>query len=272
MSYSCKLHALRSLCVALLVFIVPVAVAAADMELRVAITTSFKDSGLADIIFPAFEKSSGETIRLYVVGSGAALRMARTSEVDVTITHAPNDEHMFIHEDKAVSHRHVMTNDFFLVGPGSDPAHVRDTKDILVAIRQIAENGERFASRGDDSGTHKLEMRLWKAADIDPIGQTWYEELGLGMLDTLLAADKSGAYLLVDRGTWLANRNNVSLKSLLSGDKRLLNRYVAIAVKGSGHEDSAKALLSWLGTPDAKTIINNQMIDGQHLFDLPAGH
>lgn len=263
---------LRVLLVSLLLIVTPYAAQAAPAVVRLAVTTSFKDSGLAEKLFPVFTKATGYPVRLYVVGSGAALRMGRQHEVDVTITHSPRDEQVFQADGQASLRRHVMSNDFLIVGPASDPAGLSAlgaTGDVLAAVRRIAVSHAHFMSRGDDSGTHKLELRLWSEARIDPVGQSWYEELGLGMGATLKAADQSAAYTIVDRGTWLANRQSLTLKALSFGDERLLNRYVAMAVKGSANETGAKVLVNWLGTAQARAVIDGLRVDGQPLFDLP---
>ena len=144
------------------------------------VTTSFVSSGAAASLIPAFEQQTGIRVKLIVVGSGAALRMARIGEVDATLTHSPADEQAFIDEGLAAVVREVMSNDMLIVGPADDPAAARGS-DAAAALARIAAAGQPFVSRGDDSGTHRLELSLWKQAGIDPLGQSWYEEIGRGM-------------------------------------------------------------------------------------------
>jgi len=244
--------------------------AAKPPPVRLAITTSLESSGLGEKLFPAFEKSTGHSLKIFVVGSGTALRMARTGEVDASITHAPDEEKSFIASGSVLAHRHVFTNDYQLLGPATDPAGVTGLKDIAAALRKIAGTKQPFSSRADDSGTHKFELSMWKAAHVDPLGQPWYEELGKGMGDTLKSADARNAYVLADRGSWLKFRSSSRLKSLLSGDERMLNRYVAIAAaaKPGGNVAGARALVEWLGSAQARKLVADHQIDGTPLFDL----
>ena len=188
-------HAARKLvlaCAAAATFVADVA-PAAESTLRVAVTTSFVSSGAAARLTPAFEQQTGIRVKLVVVGSGAALRMARVGEVDATLTHSPDDEQAFINDGLAAVVRKVMSNDMLIAGPADDPAAARGS-DAAAALARIAAAGQPFVSRGDDSGTHQLELSLWKQAGINPLGQSWYEEIGGGMPEALQHANRRGAY------------------------------------------------------------------------------
>jgi tungstate transport system substrate-binding protein len=243
---------------------------AAESTLQVAVTTSFVSSGAAATLIPAFEQQTGIRVKLVVVGSGAALRMARIGEVDATLTHSPADEQAFIDEGLAAVVREVMSNDMLIVGPADDPAAARGS-DAAAALARIAAAGRRFVSRGDDSGTHRLELSLWKQAGIDPLGQSWYEEIGRGMPETLQHANRLGAYVLVDRGTWLVERASLGLKAVAEGDPRMANHYVAIAARAAGRAPTpaAQAWVQWLGSARARELISGLQADGEPLFALP---
>lgn len=249
---------------------------AGSAPLNVAITTSMQASGMDKRLFPVFEKETGIAVKLYVVGSGTALRMARIGEVDATVTHAPAEEQAFIQAGLALAHRHFMSNDFLLLGPPADPARAADAGSISAALKRISSKPARFVSRGDDSGTHKFELSLWKAAQIDPIGMSWYEELGQGMNETLKHAAAGQAYVLSDRGSWLNSSASPQLKLLFSGDESMINRYVVMAVKpakaGTGNSAAARALVEWLGGTSARKLIGEYTLNGKALFDLPPQH
>jgi tungstate transport system substrate-binding protein len=250
--------------------LVPDVAPAAESTLRVGVTTSFVSSGAAATLTPAFEQQTGIHVKLVVVGSGAALRMARVGEVDATVTHSPDDEQAFINDGLAAVVRKVMSNDFLIVGPAHDPAAARGNN-ASAALARIAAAGQPFVSRGDDSGTHWLELLLWKQAGIDPLGQSWYEETGRGMNEALQHASRRGAYLLVDRGTWLADRASLRLKTVVEGDPRTVNHYVAIAARAAGRAPTpaAQAWVEWLGSGRARQLISGLQIDGEPVFALP---
>ena len=265
-------HAARKLvlaCAAAATF-VPSVAPAAESTLRVAVTTSFVSSGAAARLTPAFEQQTGIRVKLVVVGSGSALRMARVGEVDATLTHSPDDEQAFINDGLAAVVRKVMSNDMLIVGPADDPAAARGS-DAAAALARIAAAGQPFVSRGDDSGTHQLELSLWKQAGIDPLGKSWYEEIGRGMPEALQHANRRGAYLLVDRGTWLADRASLRLKTVVEGDPRTANHYVAIAARAAGRAPTpaAQAWVQWLGSAQARQLISGLQVDGEPLFALP---
>ena len=239
-------HAARNLvlaCAAAATF-VPDIVPAGESTLQVAVTTSFISSGAAATLIPAFEQQTGIRVKLVVVGSGAALRMARVGEVDATLTHSPADEQAFIDEGLAAVVREVMRNDMLIVGPADDPAAARGS-DAAAALARIAAAGQPFVSRGDDSGTHRLELSLWKQAGIDPLGQSWYEEIGRGMPETLQHANRRGAYVLVDRGTWLVDR--ASLRSQDRGRRRPTNGQPLHRHRRSGRRSRAHSRCAVVG-------------------------
>lgn len=218
--------------VVVLTFIVGAAslAAAAPKALILATTTSTQDSGLLDVLIPAFEKQSGYFVKTIAVGSGQAMAMGKKGEADVLLVHSPDDEKKFMVEGFGVNRRLVMHNDFVIVGPPNDPAKLRGTKTSAEAVKKIAHSGSLFLSRGDNSGTHAKEKKLWKAAGINAEGQKWYQQTGLGMGETLnVAAEKKG-YALTDRGTYLALIKRLRLEILVEGDPSLLNVYHVIEV------------------------------------------
>jgi len=249
---------------------VPGVAPAGESTLRLAVTTSFVNSGAAARLIPAFEQQTGIRVKLASVGSGAALRMARVGDVDATLTHSPDDEQAFVHDGLAAVVREVMSNDMLIVGPADDPAAARGS-DAAAALARIAAAHRPFVSRGDDSGTHRLELSLWKQAGIDPQGRSWYVEFGRGMNGTLQEADRRGAYVLVDRGTWLTRRASLRLEPMVEGDPRTANHYVAIAAGGAGRAPTpaAQAWVRWLCSDQARKLISGLQVDGEPLFALP---
>ena len=200
---------------------------AADVETRIIIlatTTSTQDSGLLDLLIPIFEQQSGYQVKTISVGSGQAMKMGERGEADVLLVHSPEAEQKFMAAGFGATRRLVMHNDFVLVGPAADPAKIKGAG-AIEAIRRIARSGSLFASRGDNSGTHAKEQGLWKAAGLNPDGQPWYQQTGLGMGQTLnVAAEKKG-YTLTDRATYQALKKNLGLDILSEGDGKLLNVY-----------------------------------------------
>ena len=203
---------------------------AASKNLILATTTSTQDSGLLDLLIPIFEKESGLMVKTIAVGSGQAMKMGEKGEADVLLVHSPDAEKKFMTGEFGVNRRLVMHNDFILVGPGADPAKIKGAKSSIVAFKQIATTGALFLSRGDNSGTHAKEKGLWKGAGINPEGQKWYQQTGLGMGQTLnVAAEKKG-YTLADRGTYLAMKKSLGMEVLVEGEPLLLNIYHVIEV------------------------------------------
>lgn len=243
-------------------------------EIVLASTTSTEDSGLFDVLVPAFEIASGYRVKVIAVGTGEALKLGETKDADVLLVHARKDEVKFVENGFGVERRDVMYNDFLIVGPASDPAGVKGSKDTTAAFAAIAAAGKAgkavFISRGDDSGTHKKELKSWGALDTTPTPRTdkWYEETGQGMGETLKVASEKGAYTLVDRATYLAEKDAVDLSILYEKDKGLLNQYGVIVVTDAKNQAGGQAFFDWILSPAGQKVIADFGIDryGQALF------
>lgn len=241
-----------------------------------ATTTSTLDSGLLDVLEPLFEKQTGIDIKIVAVGTGAALEMAAKGDADAVLVHALSSEQKYIQSGDLVEGKLIMHNDFVIVGPASDPAKIRGTKDLNIAMAAIAANGP-FISRGDDSGTHKKELELWKAAAIDPKAAKNREETGQGMGATLNVADQKGGYAITDHGTYLALRKNLKLEVLFEGPAPLLNIYHAYVVGPEKHPGvkkvQAQAFVNFLISAPVQTLIGEfkKAEYGQALFIPDAG-
>jgi tungstate transport system substrate-binding protein len=237
--------------------------------IRLATTTSTDNSGLLAYLLPAFEHSSGYKVHVIAVGTGKALRMGQDGDVDVVMVHARAAEDKFMAAGYGVNRRDLMYNDFVIVGPRNDPAGIAKTKDAAAALARIAAQHAAFVSRGDDSGTHKKEQQLWKAAGIAPAG-SWYRPIGQGMEQALQIASELQGYTLADRGTWLALRKKLDLDILLQGNAQLFNPYGVIAVNPARYPDvnyqGAMAFIDWLTSPAGQNTIAAFRIDGQNLF------
>lgn len=250
----------------------------ATNELLLATTTSTQDSGLLDDLVPRFEQQSGYRVKVIAVGSGAAIALGQRGEVDVVLAHAPDNERAFVDSGAGVDRKLVMYNDFIIVGPADDPAGIKGQKDVLAAMQAIATNQHTFLSRGDNSGTQQLELKLWKAANLTPKDQAWYVETGTGMGQTLQIADQRNAYTMSDRATYLANQGKLALRPLVEGDARLLNVYHVIGVskdKFAGVNDAgAKAWSDFLLAPDTQEEISTfgRATYGQPLFTACAAN
>ena len=237
-----------------------------------ATTTSTYDSGLLDALLPEFERETGYKVKVIAVGTGQALRMGREGNADVLLTHAPEAEKPLVEAGWVVDYQYVMYNDFVLVGPEDDPAGVRQAQDVVEAMQRIARAGAPFVSRGDDSGTHKRERSLWKAAGIDPRGQPWYMESGQGMGATLRIASEKGAYTLTDRGTYLALQDTLNLVILFEGDPRLRNVYHIMRVNPEKwphvNVEGGRALVAFFLKPETQQRIAAFGVDrfGRPLF------
>ena len=235
-------------------------------------TTSTRNSGLYDAILPRFTEATGIEVRVVAVGTGQALRNARNCDGDVLLVHAKAAEADFVAEGYGLSRSDLMYNDFVLVGPADDPADVADTPDIAAALATIAETRAPFASRGDDSGTHKKERALWAGAEIDPsdASGTWYRETGSGMGATLNIASGMNAYTLTDRATWIAFANKGELRILSEGDEALFNQYGIIAVNPEKCPDvraaPARTFIDWLLSKPGQSAIAAYRRDDQQLF------
>lgn len=245
-------------------------------DLILATTTSTQDSGLLDALVPAFQDATGYVVKVVAVGTGQALKMGEEGNADVLLVHAPSSEVTYMDGGFGGERRLVMHNDFILVGPQADPAGVSGLT-IPAALQAIASTGSPFASRGDDSGTHKKELDLWKKAEVEPAGQAWYIETGQGMGATLTITSEKGAYTLTDRATFLANQDNLDLAILLEGDPSLLNVYHVITVNPDKwtavNADGATAFADYITSVEGQKLIGNFGVEkyGQPLFIPDAG-
>ncbi len=248
-----------------------VAGAANAETMRMAATTSFQHSGLADILLPAAARDIEIDVQLLVVGTGQALRLGRAGDVDAVLVHSRAAEEAFVADGFATHRREIMFNDFVLIGPAHDPAGIAEAGTAAAALAGIARAAAPFVSRGDDSGTHKRELALWRAAQHDPqrFGK-WYRAVGAGMGAALNAAAAMDAYILSDRASWMKFGNKRGLVLLHAGDPALLNQYAYLPVSPAQHPHvkhlSAAALERWLAGPRARALINNYTIDGVRLF------
>ena len=242
-------------------------------DLKLATSSSTVSSGLMGVILPEFEAASGLSVEVLAVGTGNALKLGRDGLVDVLLVHAPQAENDFVEAGHGVLRRDVMANDFVVVGPKDDPAGVRQASDAGDAFRRIAENRAGFISRGDDSGTNKMERRLWASIGIEPYG-LWYREVGMNMGDTLGTASELQSYTLSDRGTWLALREGLSLELLGEDRQRLANPYHVIAINPDQHPqvnfEGARLLIDWLVSPAGQSAIGAYRVGGQVLFSPTA--
>ncbi len=240
-------------------------------EIILATTTSTQDSGLLDVLIPLFERQSPYRVKTIAVGSGQALQMGRDGNADMLLVHSPAAEKAFMEAGYGLDRRPVMHNDFILLGPASDPAGAAQADNVAEALRRIASTGSLFYSRGDDSGTHKMELNLWQKAAIQPAGD-WYQETGQGMGATLKIASERQAYTLSDRGTYLANRQQLELIIVFEGDPALLNVYHVITVNPAGHPavnlEGARAFAEFLVSAETQAIIGQFGVErfGQPLF------
>lgn len=255
--------------VLLLAFVSVSFASAAEQRLRLATTTSTENSGLLTELLPPFEKANKAKVDVISVGTGKALKLGETGDVDVVLVHARQLEDQFVAAGFGVSRQDVMYNDFVILGPPSDPAGVRGTTDTVAALAKIAEVKATFVSRGDGSGTHSREQQLWKAADLTPSGG-WYLEAGRGMGEVLVMAEERQGYTLSDRGTYLAFASKTDLRIVVEGDNRLFNPYGVIMVNPQRHPhvkvELAKKFLDFLTSSQAKAIINNYRRGGEQLF------
>ena len=252
---------------------------AADVErsIVVASTTSTQDSGLFEYLLPLFKARSGITVKVIAQGTGQALDTARRGDADVVFVHDREAEERFVSEGFGIRRQLVMYNDFVLVGPGADPAAVRGTRDVVQALRAIRTSSSPFISRGDRSGTHQAELRLWSDAgvSIEPGRDAWYRSVGQGMGAALNMAAASNAYVLADRATWLRFGNKGELQVLSEGDPRLFNQYGVILVNPAKHPAVKQALaqqfIDYLTSAQGQGDIARYRVDGQQLFYPNAG-
>jgi tungstate transport system substrate-binding protein len=262
----------RRLFLAAVLAMVALCAHAQDRFITVASTTSTEQSGLFGYLLPIYEQQTGVKVRVVALGTGQALDVGRRGDADVVFVHARAAEDKFLAEGEGVKRYPVMYNDFVLIGPKSDPAHVGGSKDILPAMKKIESEQAPFVSRGDRSGTYMAELDLWKAAaiDIDHAKGAWYRDTGQGMGPALNTAAAMNAYILADRGTWLAFKNRGDLVILVEGDKRLFNQYGVMLVNPEKHPAVKKALgqqfIDWLVSPAGQKIIAAYKINGEQLF------
>jgi len=245
---------------------------AQERAITVASTTSTEQSGLFGYLLPQFLKTEGISVKVVAVGTGQALDIGRRGDADVVFVHDRPAEDKFMAEGQGVKRFDVMYNDFVIVGPKTDPAHIAGDKDVVDALKKIAAAKAPFISRGDHSGTHEAELRLWKQAaiDVSDAKDGWYREIGQGMGPALNMASSSNAYLLSDRGTWLSFKNKGDLQILVEGDKRLFNQYGVMLVNPTKHPDvkvkDGQAFIDWLISPKGKETIAGYKIGGKQLF------
>jgi tungstate transport system substrate-binding protein len=249
------------------------AAAAAQQTIVLASTTSVENSGLLAHILPQFTQASGITVHVLAQGTGQALDTARRGDADLVLVHDPEAEQKFIDDGNGVARRQIAWNDFTIVGPRADPAHVGGSHDAVAALKAIAATAAPFVSRGDRSGTDALEKRLWKVAGIDPAASGkagWYRDIGGGMGQALNAAAAMAAYTLSDRGTWLSFNNKRDLVVAVAGDPRLLNRYDVIQLDPKRHAnaklDAARQFADWLVSAPGQAAIGAYRLAGEQLF------
>jgi tungstate transport system substrate-binding protein len=249
-----------------------------NAPITVASTTSTEQSGLFGYLLPRFTEATNIGVKIVAVGTGQALDIGRRGDADVVFVHDKTAEDKFMAEGQGVKRFDVMYNDFVIVGPKSDPAHVAGDKDVVDALRKISAAKAPFISRGDRSGTHEAELRLWKQAGIDVAAAKdgWYREIGQGMGPALNMASSSNAYLLSDRGTWLSFKNRGELAILTEGDKRLFNQYGVMLVNPDKHPSvkvkEGQAFIDWLISPKGQETIASYKVGGEQLFFPNASH
>lgn len=251
---------------------------AQDRSINVASTTSTEQSGLFGYLLPLFAKTEGINVKVVAVGTGQALDIGRRGDADVVFVHDRPAEDKFMSEGQGVKRFDVMYNDFVIVGPKGDPAQIAGSKDVAEALRKIAAAKAPFISRGDKSGTHAAELRLWKEAGVDIAAgkDNWYREIGQGMGPALNMASSSNAYVLSDRGTWLSFKNRGELAILTEGDKRLFNQYGVMLVNPAKHPNvkaqDGQAFIDWLISSKGQDAIAGYKVGGEQLFFPNASH
>ena len=252
-----------------------IAVPSAAETLRIAVTTSFDNSGLSDILRPEIEKELGIELQFIVVGTGQALKLGRAGDVDALLVHAKPAEKAFVAEGFAPYRREIMFNDFIIAGPQNDPSKLRAEKSVTEAFATLARDMPKFVSRGDDSGTHKAERAIWSATGLDPdtFGR-WYTEVGAGMGSALNTAAGLNAYVMSDRASWLTFQNKGTLALVFENDPLLFNQYSFLPVDPERHPHVASAAVKeleiWLTSQRAAQLINNYTLSGQRLFTFNA--
>ena len=252
--------------------LLPVPAAAQQTTITLASTTSVDNSGLLGAILPRFTKESGIAVHVLALGTGQALDTARRGDADLVLVHDPGAEAQFVKEGHGTAPRQIAWNDFIVVGPKSDPGHVKGGHDAVAAFAAIDKAKAAFVSRGDRSGTNALELRLWKAAGLDPKSGagSWYRDIGGGMGQALNAAAAMPAYTLSDRGTWLSFKNKAPLAIVIAGDPHLINRYDVIELDPARHPGTklvaAHRLAAWLASSAGQAAIGAFRVAGEQLF------
>ena len=242
---------------------------AGEPRILVQSTTSTQNSGLYDYLIPKFEAETGYQVAVVAVGTGQAIKNAMNGDADVLLVHAMQSELHFVEQGFGVQRYDVMYNDFVLIGPKHDPANIAHLNTVNDALKALQQTEQRFISRGDDSGTHKKELRLWQAADVQPEGK-WYVETGSGMGATIRMAVEMNGYTLTDRATWIAFNGKEDHRILLSGQNELFNQYGVIAVNPAKHPHvnraGADVFITWLLSPHGQQMIAEFKVQGQQLF------
>ncbi len=240
--------------------------------MKMAVTTSFHNSGLSDVLLPEIQKDLGLEVQLLVVGTGQALRLGEAGDVDAILVHSKKAEEAFVAGGYGTHRREIMYNDFVLIGPNADPAKIAESKSVVQALSAISETKAAFVSRGDDSGTHKKELALWAEAGVDADARSvdWYKEAGAGMGASLNTASGMNGYIMSDRASWLKFGNKGDLALLYSGDPELFNQYAYIPVNPEKHghvqAELAQKLEAWLVSDRAKELIDGYTLKGGRLF------
>ncbi|MBQ2262200.1 MAG: substrate-binding domain-containing protein [Loktanella sp.] len=241
--------------------------------LRMAVTTSFQNSGLADVLLPALHDETGIVVQLLVVGTGQALRLGEAGDVDAVLAHARDGEEALIAAGHASHRREIMYNDFVIIGPEADPAGIATAATAVAAFQAMAAAEQPFVSRGDSSGTHQRELDLWQAAGIVPAGG-WYRSVGAGMGAALNTAAGMQAYVLSDRATWASFGNKAGLALLFAGDSALFNQYAYLPISAARHPhvraDTAARVEAWLVSPTAAGLIDGFTVAGEKMFTFNA--
>jgi tungstate transport system substrate-binding protein len=246
--------------------------AAQDKSIVVASTTSTQDSGLFGYLLPIFKAKTGIEVKVVAQGTGQALDTGRRGDADVVFVHAKSAEEKFLAEGQGVKRFPVMYNDFVIIGPKADPAKIGGTKDVAAALKKLKDAQATFISRGDRSGTHIAELKLWQEAgiDIENAKGPWYKSIGQGMGAALNTAQASNGYVLSDRATWIHFKNKGDLAIVVEGDKRLFNQYGVMLVNPAKHpnvkQELGQQFIDWLVSPDGQKAIAGYKIDGQQLF------
>ena len=247
--------------------------AKAETRLRCASTTSTQNSGLFDYLLPLFEKKTGIKVDVVAVGTGAAIEIGKRGDADVVMVHAKDQELKAVEEGWFVDRHDFMYNDFVIIGPANDPLKIKGIKSASEAFKKMAAEGGPFVSRGDKSGTHSKELKVWKQAGVDPQGQKWYLEVGQGMAKTQRIANEKRGYTLTDRGTWLAtkDKDKLDMAIVVEGDPILYNQYGVMAVNPEKHKQvkfkEAKQFIDWLISPEGQKAIGDfKDKNGNQLF------